>query len=368
MKNILIIHESFAGGGAEKVLIDILRHFDYTKYHVTLLIEKAFGVYMDAIPPQVEQIHLLGKPGVFYRLVYHYKCVRDAYLKRRLSGLLGTRKFDTIVSFMEGPSVYLHQFLVDRAARNISWVHINLAARHWTGYLYRSLSEECDIYNKMDSVAFVSKGARDAFLDYFNYTGSTEIIYNIIPVDDIVAKSKEFEVEKRRFTICNIGRLNIQKRQDRFIDVIAELRHRGIDCEGWILGTGALEQQLKQQAVQLGVDGAVKFLGFQTNPYPYLKSSDIFLLTSDTEGYPLVICEAMCLGKPIVSTNITGPDELLANGVGMLTTFDVKEIADKVQQLCENESERARYAMAARTEALRRFNTDAVMQQIYQIL
>jgi glycosyltransferase involved in cell wall biosynthesis len=72
----------------------------------------------------------------------------------------------------------------------------------------------------------------------------------------------------------------------------------------------------------------------------------------------------MCLGKPIVSTNITGPDELLANDVGMLTSFEVKEIADKVQQLCENESERTRYASAARTEALRRFNTDAVMQRV----
>jgi glycosyltransferase involved in cell wall biosynthesis len=112
----------------------------------------------------------------------------------------------------------------------------------------------------------------------------------------------------------------------------------------------------------------VKFLGFQTNPYSYLKASDMFLLTSDTEGYPLVVCEAMCLGKPIVSTNITGPDELLANGVGVLTSFEVSDIADRVQQLAADADLRAHYGEASRAEALCRFDVEAVMQQIYQIL
>jgi glycosyltransferase involved in cell wall biosynthesis len=368
MKNILIIQESFVGGGAEKVLIDLLQHFDYSRYRVTLLIEKAFGVHLQEIPQQIEQIHVFTKFGLFYRLVYHFKPIRDAYLRNKLTKLLGDRSFDTIVSFMEGPAIYLHQFLVDRAKRNVSWVHINLAKHHWTKYLHKSLSDERAIYNKMDSVAFVSEGARSAFINQFNFAGDTRVIYNIIPVDTIVARSEQAVVPTQKFTVCNIGRLNVQKRQDRFLAVMAELKRRGVDCEGWILGTGELEQQLKQQAAKCGVADMVKFLGFQTNPYPYLKASDMFLLTSDTEGYPLVVCEAMCLGKPIVSTNITGPDELLANGVGVLTSFEVSDIADRVQQLAADADLRAHYAEASRAEALRRFDVEAVMQQIYQIL
>jgi glycosyltransferase involved in cell wall biosynthesis len=368
MKQILIIQESFTGGGAEKVLVDILQHFDYSRYNVTLLIEKAFGVHLSEIPQQVEQMHIFAKPGLFYRLVYHFKPIRNAYLRIKLNKLLENRTFDTIVSFMEGPAIYMHQFLVDRATRNVSWVHINLAKHHWTRYLHKSLSDERAIYDKMSSVAFVSEGARTAFIDHFNFAGETRVIYNIIPVDTIVARSEQAVASTRKFTVCNIGRLNVQKRQDRFIEVMAELKRRGVDCEGWILGAGELEQQLKQRAAECGVADMVKFLGFQSNPYPYLKASDIFLLTSDSEGFSLVVAEAMCLGKPIVSTNITGPDELLANGVGILTSFDVSDIADRVQQLAADADLRAHYAEASRAEALRRFDADAVMQQIYQIL
>lgn len=368
MKSILIIQESFVGGGAEKVLIDILQHFDYKRYKVTLLIEKAFGVHLNEIPEQIEQLYVFAGPGLYYRVVNHFKPVRDAFLKRKLNKLLGNRTFDTIVSFMEGPAAYLHQFVVDRSQRNVSWVHINLAIRHWTKYLFKSLAEERSIYEKMDMVAFVSKGARAAFVDYFNFVGDTEIVYNIIPIETIVASSEQFAVHKDKLTICNIGRLNVQKRQDRFIEVIAELECRGVNCEGWILGTGNLEKQLKRKAAECGVGNEVKFLGFQSNPYPYLKASDIFLLTSDTEGFSLVVAEAMSLGKPIVSTNITGPDELLANGVGILTSFSVSDIADKVQQLAENVDLKSHYAETSRIEALRRFDTNAVMQQIYKIL
>ncbi len=368
MKNILIIQESFVGGGAEKVLIDLLQHFDYSRYRATLLIEKAFGVHLQEIPQQVEQIHVFTKFGLFYRLVYHFKPIRDAYLRNKLTKLLGDRSFDTIVSFMEGPAIYLHQFITRRAANNITWVHTNIRTNHWTKYLYHNFKDEQHVYNCMNSVAFVSMGALTAFNEMFDYHGKCRLINNLIPTDTIVEKSNAYVVEKQRFSVCNIGRLTMPKRQDRFIQVMAELKRRGVDCEGWILGTGELEQQLKQQAAKCGVAGMVKFLGFQTNPYPYLKASDVFLLTSDSEGFSLVVAEAMCLGKAIVSTLTSGPDELLANGVGVLTSFEVSDIADRVQQLAADADLRAHYAEASRAEALRRFDVEAVMQQIYQIL
>lgn len=368
MKHILIIQESFVGGGAEKVLIDILQHFDYSQYRVTMLIEKAFGVYLDKIPEQVEQLALFGKPGRFYRFVYHYKCLRDAYLKRKISNILGNRTFDAVLSFMEGPALYLHQFVAHRTSNNVTWMHTNIVTNHWTKYLYRNQAEEQAVYARMNGVVFVSTGALTAFNEMFDYHGKCRLINNLIPIDTIVDKSNAYAVEKQRFTVCNIGRLTPAKRQDRFIEVMAELKRRGVDCEGWVLGTGNLEQQLKQHAADCGVADMVKFIGFQSNPYPYLKASDVFLLTSDSEGFSLVVAEAMCLEKPIVSTLTSGPDELLANGVGMLTSFDVSEIADRVQQLADDAELRAHYGEASRAEALRRFDADAVVQQIYQIL
>ncbi len=368
-KQILFIHESFACGGAEKVLIDILRNFDYESYSVTLLIEKGMGVHLKSIPEQVETLELFPKSDFKYRVVNHFRSIRDHYLSRKIDALLGTRHFHTIISFMEGPAAYLHQFMMHRAERNISWVHTNLAENHWSAYLFGgNLKAEADLYAKMDNVVFVSAGARDSFCRYLNYSGSTEVVYNIIPIHDIEAMSHREVVPTQRFTICTIGRLTEPKRQDRFIDVIASLRRRGLDCEGWILGDGALRSTLRQHAADAGVSNDVKFLGFQANPYTYLRASDLFLLTSDVEGYSLVVAEAMCVGKPIVSTAVTGPDELLANGVGVLTSTDTEEIADRVQELAADPERRAALARSARQAAIGRFDPEAVMARIYSLL
>ena len=111
----------------------------------------------------------------------------------------------------------------------------------------------------------------------------------------------------------------------------------------------------------------VKFLGYQANPYPYIKVSDIFVLTSDTEGYPTVVCEALCLGKPVISTNITGSDELLANGIGILTGFEPDAIAEQIGRLIQSRELCSHYAHLAAQRG-QQFQPQDVMAQIYSLL
>lgn len=367
-QQILFIHESMRGGGAEKVFIDLMNRFDFDKYEVSLLLLFTGGTHTSAINRNVNVISLYNqKRSLGFKLKWHFRSSRNALLKRDIDRRLGHSRFDTIISFLEGPALKAHSFITGRARRNISWVHVDLEVNHWTSYLFRNTAEEADIYRKMDIVNFVSRGALNAFVRKFNVTGNFNVIPNIIDRDLICRRASEAKHPKTAFTIINVGRLEYQKRHDRLIRVAAELKNRNFDFELWIVGTGPLECKLKALAKKLKVEDRIKFLGYRTNPYTYMKAADLFLLTSDTEGLPTVICESLALGLPVVSTRITGSEELLDEGAGILTSTDVNEIAAAVQQLAERPSHLTRIAQKS-AERGRAFNPDNVMRRIYSLL
>lgn len=369
MKSLLFIMPSLKGGGAEKVLIDLFRHLPDDKYNVSLLIADFNGVYVNQIPENVEVIKLPQPTGLIASALLRVKPLRNLVWRTNIRKAIGCRKFDAIISFCEGGSTIYHSFIMDNGVRNISWVHMNLALNNWCSFMFGkdAVSKEKQIYSRMDSIVFVSDGAKESFRELFGITDGLHTIYNVIDRDLICSRADEFNVEKRKFTVCNIGRLDYQKRQDRLLEVTSILKKRGLDFEVWILGIGKWEDKLRNLARELGVEDCVKFLGFQTNPYPYLKASDVFLLTSDTEGYPTVVCESLCLGKPVISTSITGSEELLKDGVGVLTSYDVNEIADSVEVLMNNPLLLKKYSSAAEEKA-KSFNPSEIIKQIDDLI
>ncbi len=123
-----------------------------------------------------------------------------------------------------------------------------------------------------------------------------------------------FREARKSLKLINIGALTLGKAQWHFIRGVWYLnRVLGINTHGFILGAdGALSRRLKQLAQDLSISSHVHFLGFQANPYKYLKRMDIFWFTTLSEVLPLVLLESMILKVPIVSTDVvTGPREIL---------------------------------------------------------
>ena len=367
-KRILIIQESAKGGGAEKVLTDMLQYFDTTQYDVTLMLINAYGPHLSEIPAKIKYFHINKRPpGIFKRCMNQYALLRDILFKNKIKKIVKNQYYDAIISFMEGPATKAHSFITNHAIKNISWVHINLVKNHWSAFIYRNHNEEKAAYKKMNNIIFVSQGAKEAFSELFGITENLKVIYNIIDYQSINQKATAYVPEKTKFTICNVGRLIEQKRQDRLIKIAKILKNKGFEFEIWILGEGKLKSKLMNLAKTLEVSDEVKFLGYQANPYPYIKRADVFVLTSDTEGYPTVVCEALCLGKPVISTNITGSDELLANGIGILTGFEPKEIAEQIEILIQSQEQCSHYAHLAAQRG-QQFRPQDVMAQIYSLL
>lgn len=359
---------TLCGGGAEKVLVNILKHFDYEKYTVNLCLSNNEGIYINLLPINVHVFNIYNNSKGLYRrsLLFLYRNFGFKYLLRKLVKFRIRGKYDSIISFMEGEALLYHQFVLDNGIVNITWVHTDLISNHWTKNFFYS-NDERFFYSNMDKIIFVSNESKIKFSKLFSLEVPQKVIYNIIDKQDVIDLSFIKQPAKRKFTICTVGRLSEQKRYDRLIKIASFLKTDNFDIDIWILGEGILLQSLQKQVADSGLQDIVHFLGFKQPPYAYMKVSDVFISTSMAEGFPLVVCEALCLGLPIVSTKTSGPMELLDNNkYGILTEHDENSIYEALKQLIISEETRKYYAqMSLKRSEL--FDLTKSMEDIYQL-
>lgn len=341
--------ESLWGGGAEKVLVNILNNINYKRYHIDLCLLVKEGVYLPDVPVEVKVSSLL-RNRLTYRIIKRLsKILRTDLFYRIIVNNKIKEKYDIEISFLEGPSLKFHS-LIKSSAYKVTWIHCNLNIQRWWERHFHSHNDARNAYLKMDKLIFVSHDALKEFNILFkSLEKEKQVLYNPINKTEIVSKALEFEVSKKRLTICTIGRLQPQKSYHLLIEAVSMLNLDKIEFDLWIIGTGPLEHNLKKLASKYKISNNIAFLGFKKNPYPYLRSADIFVNTSTTEGFPLVIAEAVSLGKAIVATSVTGTTEILNNGnYGILTTHDPTDIYMALKGLILNAELRKEYETKAK--------------------
>ncbi len=336
--------ETLAGGGAEKNLIEILKRIDPNRYEIDLLLIRKEGVYINDIPAHVTWYSLGEDNG-------------------RLS-----QQFDIEIAFMEGyPTKYIAYR--NSNAIKIAWVRIDLLTMHWTKYVYKNDQEENWCYSKFNKILFVSHQAKDQFDKLFpSITVPKYVTYNIIDKKKIKQKAQGYSVQKDKLTICTIGRLVHQKGYSLLIHTINSLIKEGFDFDCWILGEGYLEHELNNLINHYSLNNNIILKGFHKNPFPYLKAADIFISSSIAEGYSLVVAEAICLHKPILSTPTAGPTELLDNGkYGILTDNTPDSLYQGLKDLVSSKQLRTFYEIKAE-ERSDIFNPEKKIKEILEII
>lgn len=147
------------------------------------------------------------------------------------------------------------------------------------------------------------------------FPGKVHKIFNFVDVDDIRARwPVKGQLEGAAYKIGIVGRLVPVKRVDIFIRTIALINKRGLSCTGVIIGTGPLEAQLRQLADHLKISDQIDFKGFVNPALEELQKLDVLLMTSDHEGLPMTLLEAMALEVPIVAHKVGGIPEILEDG------------------------------------------------------
>jgi glycosyltransferase involved in cell wall biosynthesis len=199
----------------------------------------------------------------------------------------------------------------------ISTLH-GFTGASWRVKLYELL--DFIILRFFDKIVAVSK-AKTKWLHNCLYPNSKiSVIYNGLS-ENHAEKSVDSETMRRKYgisshapVICTIGRLSPEKGYNYLVEAIAEVKSEVSDIKLFILGEGPLESDLKQRVYQLGVKDNVIFLGFKNDTRSYLASSDMFVLSSLTEGLPLALLEAMGEEKPVIVTNVGGLPEIIKDG------------------------------------------------------
>ncbi|WP_429059673.1 glycosyltransferase [Aeromonas veronii] len=369
-KKVLFIMETLGGGGAEKVLIETLKRLDFSKYAITLLLLRREGVYLSQVPKNVKVEFLLPTEpsGLFQRRIFFSIKKRwwNFVLNSKwLANIVFNERYDVGIAFLEGNSSLLLSHL-NSVVRKIAWVHIDLLCHQ-----ILSRKVERTVYKKMDNIVCVSKGAQNALLKlYPEVKPYTQVVYNPVDIEGIMRKSHEPITSEGQIKVIAIGRLcNAQKGFDILLAAHKINIDAGVKYHLTILGEGDDRAGLESFININNIGDSAKLLGFKENPYPYLADGDLFVMSSHYEGYPVVLVEAMALGKAIVSTNCTGPNEALDGGkYGVLVPVgDANALALAIRKMIENKKMLSTYSSLSKERA-KIFNLRESMRQIEQLL
>lgn len=307
-KKIALVLPDLRPGGAERVAIHLMRHFVAAGHRVEFVLMRRAGELLAEVPGAVPIIDLGAER------------IRNAV--RPLARYFRHSRPDAVQVSMwplTVAAIIAHRLARSRARLVVS-DHIALSKQYGgTPMVIAALRASTRLlYPLADARVLVAEGAAQ---DLARLSGlpreSFEVVHNPVFVPDRSIEPKP-EVEviwgAADGRIINTGSLKSQKNQALLIRSFARLR-QARPARLMILGAGALEAELKDLAQSLGVADDVIFAGFVANPWPYYASADLFALSSDYEGYPLVLIEAMLSGLPVVATDCeSGPREILDNG------------------------------------------------------
>lgn len=376
MKKVLIVTNTLSGGGAERVLYDILRNINLKKYYVEIFLTYNEGIYREKIKKLGINIEYLFSErkdlinNILYRkfksmitkILRYFYCKYPFLIKK-----LRNKNYDIEISFLEGHSTVL---VANRKnnSKKIAWVHTDLLKYR---IINKNLEEKS--YQKINKIICVSEDSRKSLLKlYLKMKNKVQVIYNPIDKENILKAAEEnlnFKFDKNKVNIISIGRLINAKGYDVLLQSHNKLIKEGLDYNLIILGEGPERKKLEKYIKENNLQNNTQLLGFKENPYPYLKEADIFLSSSRYEGFSLVVAEAICLNKPVIATKCTGPLELLENGkYGLLAEVEnIDDLAEKMKELILDEELRKKYSDLSKKRA-EIFDIKKTIQEIEDLL
>lgn len=336
-KRILFFITSLAGGGAEKVLVNMVNHLDKTKFKVTVLTLFDVGINKKNLSNDIEYKYVFKH--LFRGNTLLFKLFSPSFLFKHMI----KEKYDIIVSYFQSPITRIIAGCSDSNIKLVQWIHNEFHNRKDIVHCYRNDSECIKLQKKFNVTVYVANTVKEAYLKTFpELAGDDRVLYNIVESEKIRQLSKELIHEKNlynhKYNLISVGRFVPQKAFNRLLNIIAMLKNEGIDAGLILLGSGPLENDLKKQVKKLHIENEVIFLGYQVNPYKYVKNADLFVCCSLHEGFSTAVTESLIVGTPVITTRCSGMEELLGkkNDFGIITNNTETDLYNSILHLLNN--------------------------------
>lgn len=327
MKKLLIVLPSYSkGGGAEKILANILNNGDFSQYQIDIVEIERGMVGFERLPENANILSYYCSENYPKIIRVLLEQVAKRFPKLLRNYLIRDDDYDVEVMF---EVMYPDIPFSNKKNKKIYWVHGSIeefANTPWRRDRYREYFEQAT-----DIVAISNKTEQSILNLYPEQKNKISKIYNGYQFDEISKKSQdEITITIPEKSICSIGRIDGMKGSDRTLELVNVLHQQGKQYHMYYIGSGTMENELKKRASEYGLSEYIHFLGYQTNPYKYLKGMKCLVSMSKQEGFPGVYVEALSLGVPFVSTDVGGADELSNGGQFGKIIFEDKEAVEKI--------------------------------------
>lgn len=311
-KKVALFVPSLHGGGAERVTVTLANGFSRAGVKVDLLLAETAGPYLGDVSPAVR--------------VFDLRARRVAASIPKLAYYLRDERPDAVLSaqYHANVAITIAYRLASSTARLVLVEHTTPTHSQSRSLRDRLVKATIPfIYPRADAVVGVSRGVVDSLATLGVPRDKMRVIYNPIVCEHMLAMSEQ-ECEHPWLqdgavpVFVSVGRLEPDKDFENLLRAFYIVRMT-VAARLLVLGEGRLRSKLESFARSLGISNDVQFIGFRSNPFPYMRRANTFVLASRWEGFGNVIVEAMAFGTPVVSTNCAGPAELLDGGrLGLL--------------------------------------------------
>ncbi|WEK71724.1 MAG: glycosyltransferase family 4 protein [Candidatus Chryseobacterium colombiense] len=325
-KKIAFLLPSLGAGGAERVGVLLANKFS-DKFNVFLIaFTKAKAIYK--VNDNVQLIYL---QDTFSHSVSFFQAIRNNFfLLKKVVKIIRLNKIDILIGFTTNVNIitvlcaYFLRIPNIISERNNPKVYV-------PNFFWRNLRNLT--YHLTDGLVVQTEFINDF---YKNIISNRKIITIPNPIDESVSSSR-LVYKERENIILTVGRLDSNKNQKMLIEAFANL-----NVDGWklvIVGDGILKDEYVELVISLGIDHRVDFVGNVQNVWDYYNQAKIFAFTSNSEGFPNALLEAMSFGLPCISTDCpSGPSEIILNDENgyLIEMGNIEQLEDRLSILMHN--------------------------------
>lgn len=366
MKKVLFLIHDLGQGGAEKVLVNLVNNMDRSKFDISVTVLFGGGVNEQFLDPDIHFHAVFPKevPGnsklmkLLTPVQLHKLCVKEHY--------------DIEVSYLEGPSARVISGCQDPDTKLVSWIHVEQHTMDKLAASFRSEKEARACYDRFDQTVCVSQYVHDDFCQLLNFQKPCRVLYNTVESDKILTGAGEAAPELSddgKIRLIAVGTLKQSKGYTRLLNIIKRLRDEQYPVHLYILGIGPLQQEMEEFIHQNKLQDTVTLLGYQTNPYKYVSKCDLFVCASFAEGFSTAATEALIVGTPVCTVEVSGMKEMLGsnNQWGVVTENSEESLYQGIQGLLDSPSRLAYYKEKA-AERGKTFSTENTTRAVEKML
>ena len=368
MKKVLFLIHDLGQGGAERVLVNLVNHMNHREFDITVMTLFDHG----------ENRKLLNN-------IIHYKSWMPLMIKgnshlmklftpEQLHKMIIKDKYDIEIAYLEGPTSRVISGCTDEDTITVSWIHNKPLSIEGIARSFRNVEEAKQSYKSFNKIVFVSEDVQNSFIKLVDSSLPVQVLYNTNDTEKIILLSKE-EVDLSSndsiITLTAVGKLLNSKGFDRLIRIIERLVREQYPIRLLILGDGPEKGNYIKYIHTAGLENNILLLGFQMNPYKYVAKSDLFVCSSLSEGFSTAATEALILGIPVCTVEVSGMREMLGNSeYGLIVPNSEEALYQGIKKLLDDSTLLEHYKKQAeiRGKAFKREETVKAVENMLKEL